>query len=59
MWPASSYEVRMRAAPQTCAVKQPLFIIDLFDHDAQLLMDSRACYDLTEGATAFDALVSR
>ena len=42
------FEIRMHAAPPTSAVKQPLFIIDIFDHDAQLFIDSR------EGAVAFD-----
>jgi hypothetical protein len=35
-------------------VKQPLFIVDVFDHDAQLFIDSRACYTVAEGAVAFD-----
>jgi|GEM_PF-3124213 len=47
------FEIRMHAAP-TSAVKQPLFIIDIFDHDAQLFIDSRACYAVAEGAVAFD-----
>ena len=48
------FEIRMHAAPPTSAVKQPLFIIDIFDHDAQLFIDSRACYAVAEGAVAFD-----
>ena len=48
------FEIRMHAAPPTSAVKQPLFIIDIFDHDAQLFIDSRACYAVAEGADAFD-----
>ena len=48
------FEIRMHAAPPTSAVKQPLFIIDIFDHDAQLSIDSRACYAVAEGAVAFD-----
>ena len=48
------FEIRMHAAPPTSAVKQPLFIIDIFDHDAQLFIDSRACYAVAEGAAAFD-----
>ena len=47
------YEIRMHAAPPN-AVAQPLFIIDLFDHDAQLFVDSRACHSLAEGAVAFE-----
>jgi hypothetical protein len=49
------FEIRMHAAPPTGAVKQPpLFILDVFDHDAQLFIDSRACYTVAEGAVAFD-----
>ena len=48
------FEMRMHAAPPTSAVKQPLFIIDIFDHDAQLFIDSRTCYTVAEGAVAFD-----
>ena len=48
------FEIRMHAAPPTSAVKQPLFIIDIFDHDAQLFIDRRACYAVAEGAVAFD-----
>jgi len=48
------FEIRMHAAPPTSAVKQPLFIVDIFDHDAQLSIDSRACYAVADGAVAFD-----
>jgi hypothetical protein len=48
------FEIRRHAAPPTSAVKQPLFIIDIFDHDAQLFIDSRTCYAVAEGAVAFD-----
>jgi hypothetical protein len=34
--------------------ERPLFILDIFDHDAQLFIDSRACHTLAEGAVAFD-----
>ena len=47
-------EIRMHAPRATCAVKQPLFVIDMFDHDAQLFIGSRTCYGLAEGATAFE-----
>ena len=39
---------------RTVAAKQPLFIVDVFDHDAQLCIDSRACYSVAEGTDAFD-----
>ena len=48
------YEIRMHAAPPTGAAKQPLFIVDVFDHDGQLFIDSRACYTIAESAVAFD-----
>ena len=48
------FEIRMHAVPPTSAAKQPLFIIDIFDHDAQLFIDSRACYAVAEGAVACD-----
>ncbi len=48
------YEIRVHAAPLNGAAKQPLFIVDVFDHDAQLFIDSRACYTIAEGAVAFD-----
>ena len=48
------YEIRMHAAPPRSAAQQPLFIVDIFDHDAQLPIDSRACHSVAEGAAAFD-----
>ena len=48
------FEIRMHAAAPTSAAKQPLFIVDVFDHDAQLSIDSRACHTVAEGAVAFD-----
>jgi hypothetical protein len=48
------YEIRMHAPPLTGAPPQPLFIIDIFDHDARLCIDSRACYAVADGAAAFD-----
>ena len=48
------YEIRMHAPPVTGAAEHPLFIVDIFDHDAQLCIDSRACYAVAEGAVAFD-----
>jgi hypothetical protein len=48
------YEIRMQAAPSGSAAQQPLFIVDIFDHDAQLSVGSRACHTVAEGAIAFD-----
>jgi hypothetical protein len=44
----------MHAAPPAGTAPQPLFLIDIFDHDAQLGIDSRACYAVAEGAATFD-----
>jgi hypothetical protein len=48
------YEIRMHAPPATAAATQQLFIVDVFDHDPQRCIDSRACYTVAEGAVAFD-----
>ena len=48
------FEIRMHAAAPTSIAKQPLFVVDVFDHDAQLSIDSRACHTVAEGADAFD-----
>ena len=44
----------MHAPPPNAAATPPLFIVDIFDHDAQRFIDSRACYTVAEGAVAFD-----
>jgi hypothetical protein len=54
-----NYEVRMLDVPQTGAADEPLFLIELFDHDAQSQLDSRVCYEIEQGAAAFEAFVSR
>jgi hypothetical protein len=48
------YEIRMHASQPTSGVERPLFVIDIFDHDAQAFIDKRACYTLAEGAAAFE-----
>ena len=52
------FEIRMHAAPPSRAAKQPLFIIDIFDHDTQRFIDRRTCYAVAEGAVAFDEFLS-
>lgn len=47
------FEIRMHAAAPADA-ERPLFVLDIFDHDAQLFLDSRACRTLADGAAAFD-----
>jgi hypothetical protein len=37
------------------AADGPLFLIELFDDDAQSSIDRRACYDIEEGAVMFEA----
>jgi hypothetical protein len=54
-----NYEIRMLDVPQTGAADEPLFLIELFDHDAQSLVESRVCYEIEQGAAAFEAFVSR
>jgi len=54
-----SYEIRMRDVAPTSDGREPLFVMDLFDHDSQLSIDSRICCDIAEGAAAFEAFVAR
>jgi len=37
----------------------PLFLIELFDHDAQSFVDSCVCDDIEEGVAAFEDFISR
>ena len=54
------HEVRMQVSSRPCSiVREPLFILYLFDHGAEQIVDVRACYSIAEGAAAFDAMVSR
>jgi hypothetical protein len=46
-------EIRMHVSTPT-SPERPLLILDIFDHDAQLFIDSRACHTLAEGTVAFD-----
>lgn len=48
------YEIRMHPAPSVGDTQLPLFIVDIFDHDAQLPIGSRACHTVADGAIAFD-----
>jgi hypothetical protein len=52
-------EVRMHDAPSKGAAREPLFEMDVFDHDSQQSIENRLCYDVEEGAAAFEALLSR
>jgi hypothetical protein len=54
-----NYEIRMFEASRASSDDAPLFLMELFDHDAQSTVDSRVCYAIEEGAVAFEAFVSR
>jgi hypothetical protein len=50
----------MHVSSRPCSiVREPLFILYLFDHGAEKIIDACACYNIAEGAAAFDAMVSR
>ena len=52
-------EVRMLESSQDDSDAAPLFSIELFDHDAQLPVDSRSCCSIEEGAATFRDFISR
>jgi hypothetical protein len=51
-------EIRMLEASPTGSADEPLFLMELFDHDAQSSVDSRVCHGIEEGVAAFEALAS-
>ena len=54
-----NYEIRMLEAPPTSPADEPLFLIELFDHDERTSVDCRVCYAIEEGATAFELFLSQ
>ena len=50
---------RIFEVSETSSADAPLFWIELFDHDAQSSVDSRACRDIKEAAAAFEDFISR
>jgi hypothetical protein len=54
-----NYEVRMLEASKADTADGPLFLIELFDHDAQSSVDSCICCGIDEGAAAFQDFISR
>ncbi len=54
-----SYEVRMLDVSQTDSADKPLFCLELFDHDAQTVIDNCVCYDVEEGVATFEEFISR
>ena len=55
-----NYEIRMLEASKADTDDGPFFLIELFDHDAQSVVDSRVCDDIEQqGVAAFENFVSR
>jgi hypothetical protein len=54
-----NYEIRMLEVSKSDTADRPLFLIELFDHDAQSSVDSRICDDVDEGVAAFEDFISR
>ena len=52
------HEVRMVGRSQSDS-EALLFLLELFDHDAQSPVDSCSCYGIDEGVAAFQDLISR
>jgi hypothetical protein len=52
-------EIRMLEASKADADEGPLFSIELFDHDAQAVVDSCVCGDIEEGVAAFKDFILR
>jgi hypothetical protein len=55
----ANYEIRMLEASKADTADGPLFLIELFDHDAQSSVDSSVCNDIEQGVAAFDDLILR
>jgi len=55
----ANYEIRIFEVSETSSADAPLFWIELFDHDAQSSVDSRACRDIKEAAASFEDFISR
>jgi hypothetical protein len=53
------YEVRMLECSQSDSDANPLFSIELFDHDAQSPVDACNCCGIDEGAAAYRDFISR
>jgi hypothetical protein len=54
-----NYEIRMLEASKVDTADGPLFLIELFDHDAQSSVDRRVCDDIEEGVAAFEDFIAR
>jgi hypothetical protein len=54
-----NYEVRMFETSQSGADAAALFLMELFDQDAQLPVDSCVCYDIGKAVTVYQDFISR
>jgi hypothetical protein len=54
-----NYEIRMLEAGKADTADGRLFLIELFDHDAQSSVDRCICGDIEEGVAAFEDFISR
>jgi len=54
-----NFEIRMLEASKVDANDGPLFLLELFDHDAQSAVEDCVCGDIEEGVAAFKDFVSR
>jgi hypothetical protein len=54
-----NYEIRMLEASKADTDDGPLFLIELFDCDAQSAVDVCVCDTIEEGVTAFENFLSR
>lgn len=53
------YEIRMFNGLRTRTGDAPLLWMELFDHDAQISVDSCACREIDDAVSAFDDLISQ
>ena len=54
-----NYEVRMFETSQSSSDAAALFLIELFDHDAQSSIDRCVCYDIGQAAAVYQDFISR
>jgi hypothetical protein len=54
-----NYEVRIFETSQSGADAAALFSMELFDHDAQLPIDSCVCHDIGQAVVAYHDFISR
>jgi hypothetical protein len=54
-----NYEIRMLEAGKADTADGRLFLIELFDHDAQSPVDRCICGGIEEGVAAFEDFISR